>query len=214
MIMYASRTGTKKNLAALAAHGWRLLISATGAHRTEGFGYAIDNGAWTAFQQKEPFNEKLFGRVVDSLGADADFVVVPDVVTNAEATRKSADLWIPKLTGLRLYLAVQDGMNPDDLDRFDVAGVFVGGSTEWKLATIPMWRKACFARGMLLHVARVNSPKRIQICTRNMVTSIDGSNASRFSVNTPNLDRARRRTRTDQLQFDLAEMSRGWAPVI
>ena len=37
MIGYASRTGTKRNLDALRAAGWRLLISATGVHRDEGF---------------------------------------------------------------------------------------------------------------------------------------------------------------------------------
>lgn len=37
MLGYASRTGTRRNLAALRAAGWRLLVSATGVHRDEGF---------------------------------------------------------------------------------------------------------------------------------------------------------------------------------
>ena len=36
MIAYASRTGTRRNLAALRGANWRLLVSATGVHRTEG----------------------------------------------------------------------------------------------------------------------------------------------------------------------------------
>lgn len=45
MIGYASRTGTRRNLDALRAAGWRLMVSARGALRTEGFPYALDNGA-------------------------------------------------------------------------------------------------------------------------------------------------------------------------
>jgi hypothetical protein len=41
MQMYASRTGTRRNLAALRAAGWRLLVSATGVHRHEGFCYML-----------------------------------------------------------------------------------------------------------------------------------------------------------------------------
>jgi hypothetical protein len=57
MIGYASRTGTRRNLAALRAAGWRLLLSPTGVLRTEGFRYALDNGAWTAHQQGTEFDE-------------------------------------------------------------------------------------------------------------------------------------------------------------
>lgn len=37
MVPYASRTGTKQNLAAMRANGWHLLVSAKGVLRTEGF---------------------------------------------------------------------------------------------------------------------------------------------------------------------------------
>jgi hypothetical protein len=40
MIAYASRTGTKRNLEAMRQNGWRLLVSAKGVLRTEGFKYA------------------------------------------------------------------------------------------------------------------------------------------------------------------------------
>lgn len=191
--MYASRTGTRRNLDELARHGWRLLVSARGVLRTEGFGYALDNGAWTAFQRGEAFDVGAFERACDLLAADADFVVCPDVVADADATRRAADMWLPRLAGLRIYLAVQNGMDASDLDRFDVAGVFVGGDTTWKLRTTPMWREATRARGMLLHVARVNTERRIEFCRSFGVTSVDGSSASRFAVTTGRLDSSRRR---------------------
>lgn len=63
MIAYASRTGTRRNLDALRGAGWRLLVSATGVHRHEGFRYAIDNGAWTAYQAGTLWNESAFLRL-------------------------------------------------------------------------------------------------------------------------------------------------------
>jgi hypothetical protein len=44
MIGYTSRTGTRQNLDALRHAGWRLLVSARGPLRPEGFRYGLDNG--------------------------------------------------------------------------------------------------------------------------------------------------------------------------
>jgi hypothetical protein len=67
MVSYASRTGTRRNLAEMREAGWRLLVSAAGVLRTEGMLYAIDNGAWSAFQQGRPFDEDAFMRAVVKL---------------------------------------------------------------------------------------------------------------------------------------------------
>jgi hypothetical protein len=77
MVGYASRTGTRRNLAALEDADWRLLVSAKGELRTEGMRYAIDNGAWTAYQQNQPFDETAFVLAVDRLGERADWIVLP-----------------------------------------------------------------------------------------------------------------------------------------
>jgi len=92
MIPYASRTGTRRNLDALRKSGWHILVSATGKHRHEGFPYAIDNGAWTAYQKGLPFDVPAFEAVVESLGDNAEFIVVPDIVgggTSRYAFQKS-----------------------------------------------------------------------------------------------------------------------------
>jgi hypothetical protein len=81
LLAYASRTGTARNLAVLRACRWGLLLSAAGALRTEGFEtYALDNGAWSAYQKGLVFDERAFLRALDALGGDAEFVVVPDIV--------------------------------------------------------------------------------------------------------------------------------------
>jgi hypothetical protein len=68
--------------------------------------------------------------------------------------------------------------------------VFVGGSTDWKLDTMATWAALARERGAWCHVARVNTPKRIRKVALAGATSFDGSNATRYMVNHPKLDRA------------------------
>lgn len=191
MIAYASRTGTRRNLDALRQAGWRLLVSATGPHRTEGFPYAIDNGAWTAHQQGAPFDELAFCAVVEALGGDADFVVVPDIVAGGLASLEMSRRWLPWVLARtrRALIAVQDGMTLDDVAPLlsERVGVAIGGSTEWKLAALGSrsWSASW------LHVLRVNTARRIRLCGYAGAHSFDGSSASRFAVNVPSLEAAR-----------------------
>lgn len=194
MIGYASRTGTKRNLAALRAAGWRLLISATGVHRDEGFRYAIDNGAWTAHQQGTPFDSAAFEKLLASHGAGADWIVVPDVVADSRASLAMSERWLPRVlkVGAPVLIAVQDGMTPADVAPWvaDGAGIFLGGSTEWKLAQCIAWGDWCAERDAYYHVARVNSKRRIRLCQEARAHSFDGSSVSRFAVTIGRLDSA------------------------
>lgn len=139
MIGYASRTGTRRNLEALADAGWRLLVSAKGEHRTEGMRYAIDNGAWTAYQRGESFDEVSFLEVVEKLGERADWIVLPDVVQGGIASLEFSLQWKERLRGIpsQLLIAVQNGMQLDDVAPHlsPAVGIFIGGSTQWKEET-------------------------------------------------------------------------------
>lgn len=184
MIAYASRTGTKRNLAALRSAGWRLLVSATGVHRTEGFQYAIDNGAWTAHQQGKPFDEPAFLKVVEKLGAGADWIAIPDIVAGGRRSLEFSLSWIERLRGAckMLLLPVQDGMATRDVAKIigPSVGVFVGGSTDWKLTTMHAWARAPLGVDAWCHIARVNSARRIRLCQDVRANSIDGSSVTRF----------------------------------
>lgn len=196
MICYASRTGTKRNLAALREAGWRLLISRAGVWRTEGFPYALDNGAWTDFQQDQPFDDVLFDAFVERFGWDADWIVVPDIVAGGRASLELSARWLPRLRrfGRLLLIAVQDGMTPDDLRGLvgPGTGIFLGGSTEWKLETMPTWGAFANENDAHYHVARVNTEKRFAMAHAAGAASVDGSSASRFAKNVARLDRAAR----------------------
>ena len=196
LIPYASRTGTRRNLDALRARGWRLLVSATGVLRHEGFPYALDNGAWTAHQQGRPIDLRLFMLALVLLGRDADWVALPDIVGGGLASLELSVSWLRRVACLteRVLIPVQDGVAVEDVAPLlgPSVGVFVGGSpdTNWKEETTPVWAQACRARGAWCHVGRVNSQRRIHICAAAGATSFDGTSATRYAVELPKLHRA------------------------
>lgn len=197
MQCYASRTGTKRNLAALRAAGWRLMISREGVWRHEGFPYCIDNGAWTDFRTGRDFDTNKFQKLIDALGRQADFVVAPDIVAGGVNSLQLSLCWLaPLLVRTKLVLVpVQDGMEPKHLVGVvqpKRVGIFLGGSTEWKLATMRQWGEFCAQRGVHYHVGRVNTLKRIRLAHIAGADSIDGSSASRYAVTLPMLDFAAR----------------------
>ncbi|MGP5108950.1 MULTISPECIES: hypothetical protein [Pseudomonas] len=211
MVSYASRTGTRRNLEAMRAANWRLLVSAKGVLRTEGMRYALDNGAWTAFQQGEAFDEVAFGRAVDLLGEKADWIVLPDIVAGGMASLEFSLRWLERLKGIptKLLLAVQNGMQPDDVRELlsPAIGIFVGGDTEWKLGTLNTWGLLARRRNCHLHVGRVNSARRITLCAAAGVNSIDGTSATRFAKTLPPLDAALRHADGQQDLFNPSSMA-------
>jgi hypothetical protein len=196
MMGHASRTGTKRNLTALRDAGWRLLVSAKGELRTEGMRYALDNGAWSAFVQQQPFDEAAFSIALDRLGEAADWIVLPDIVAGGLASLDFSLKWKERLRGMptRMLIAVQDGMQIDDVASLlsPAVGLFIGGTTEWKEATAQAWGSLARRRHCHLHVGRVNSARRIRICAAAGADSFDGSGVSRYAKALPRLDRANR----------------------
>lgn len=195
MIAYASRTGTRRNLDALRAAGWHLLVSAAGALRPEGFPYALDNGAWSAYTQGRAFDDRAFGVALSKLGAGAEWVVLPDIVMGGAASLDMSIGWMDRVLSAtpRALLAVQNGMTVEDVRPFlgSRVGLFVGGDSTWKEQTIGQWAALGRSVGCWVHVGRVNTARRIAICTSEGVTSFDGTSASRFANTVPMMNRAR-----------------------
>lgn len=190
--MYVSRTGTKKNLAGIRARGWRLLVSATGVLRTEGFPYMYDNGAWT--NRDTEFDVPAFERGLELLGAAADRVVLPDIVCGGAKSLALSLSWIDRVRKYnpRVLIPAQDGMDVEDLRPLldaDV-GVFIGGGDEFKERTAGAWAALARSRGAWCHMGRVNAKRRIAIAAAAGCDSIDGSSASRFSKMHPRINRA------------------------
>ena len=190
--MYASRTGTRRNLAAFRLANWRILVSMSGAWRTEGFPYCLDNGAWSCHTQGIEWDAVRFVEYIEKLGSGADFIIAPDIVGGGLESLRLTESWLSRLPGLRL-VAVQDGMTPGDVAPLlsESVGIAVGGSTEWKLSTLHQWGELASLHGCYLHVLRVNSAKRMALCVAAGADSCDGTSGTRFAVNVPKLEAAR-----------------------
>lgn len=207
VIPYATQTSTRRNVDVLRRHGWRLLLSPVGRRHggwnTHGMKYGLDNGAWSAHQAGRPFDEDAFCAAVDELGDAADWIVVPDVVCGGAESMRLSTAWLPRLehVGPLLLFPVQDGFSSDDVRQLvgPRVGIFVGGSTEFKEQTLPVWAQICRERQAHLHVGRVNTVRRIRLCSLAGADSFDGSSATRYSVNVRRLTGAVRQT---SMQFD------------
>jgi hypothetical protein len=92
----------------------------------------------------------------------------------------------------RGLIAVQDGHEPWQVDELlgDRVGVFVGGTTEWKIASTPRWSAVARKRNAWCHIGRVNTARRVELCGSSGATSFDGSGPVRFPSTIPRLQRA------------------------
>lgn len=214
MIPFFSRTGTKRNLAAARGAGWGILVSAAGVWRDEGFDLvAADNGQWSERENTDaPFNADRFNRFLDWLGDRATFIVLPDIVCGGLASLDLSLTWLAKLRGHSsiLLIPVQNGMTPQIIAPFlsDRVGIFVGGDTEWKEATLGEWGQLAADAGCLVHVGRVNTVRRIRLCQTAGVHSIDGSSVTRFACTLPPLDMACRQGDFAPLCRDVSHVTR------
>jgi hypothetical protein len=194
---YASRTGTKRNLDALRAAGWGLLISATGVHRSEGFAdHMLDNGAWTAHQSGKPWDVGKFEQLLDVFGRTSAQTIAPDIVAGGVDSLALSISWLPRLLaiGRPVLVPVQDGMEPEQLRPVVGAcvGLFVGGSTAWKWDTLHVWAKLSRESGCRIHVGRAGSARMVSRCVAAGAHSFDTSEPSRYAIKLPGLDNARR----------------------
>lgn len=137
--------------------------------------YALDNGAFPAWNNGEPWNAEAFRRLLAWATRQAQpprWVLVPDVVADRAATLARWREWAPyvRAYGWPLAFAAQDGMTPADVPA-DADVVFLGGGTEWKRAAIAPWCKA-FPR---VHVGRINTYEWLSYCERAGAESCDGT---------------------------------------
>lgn len=143
--------------------------------------YAVDNGAYSAWKNGEPWDEPAFKRLLEKAAAapfKPDLVVCPDMVAQGLASLEYSLATLKELPdGMRYYLAVQDGLSPRDLEYHigDFAGIFVGGTMDWKLRTAEKWVVYAHAQGVPCHIGRVGPMSRILWAARIGADSIDST---------------------------------------
>ena len=144
----------------------------------------LDNGAYVAWKNEVEWDEKSWLQLAQKVSARdrVQWAVVPDVVTDREATLRSYQRWAQHMRcdlGFNLAIAVQDGMTPTDIptgagDSIRPDVIFVGGSTDWKWKTLRTWTTA-FDR---IHVGKVNTLRQLTAAHDAGAESVDGSGFS------------------------------------
>jgi hypothetical protein len=144
--------------------------------------FALDNGAFAAWQQGKPWDPSWLLETLGYLRATGfrpDFVVCPDIVTGGAGSLAFSLAWAsrPELAGWPLYLAVQDGMAEADVVSLlaPFAGIFVGGSLDWKIRTGAAWVRLAHSQGLPCHIGRVGTEDRAAWARRIGADSIDSS---------------------------------------
>lgn len=122
--------------------------------------YILDNGAFAAYANNEPWDVDAFvGRLsqLDSMPRPPDFVVLPDVVTSPEETKKRAAQWAGVIDE-RTAFPVQDGIEPEEAmgvaDRLGAEVVFVGGTVAWKREVAADMVTCAHDHGLECHIGR------------------------------------------------------------
>lgn len=104
-----------------------------------------------------------------------DFVVAPDVVGGGLASLRVSLHWVPVIKSARVFLAVQDGMKPKDIEDYVTVfdGIFIGGTLPWKLRTGCEWVQWAHSRDLPCHIGRCGTPKRVRWAKDIGADSID-----------------------------------------
>ena len=179
---------------------WRFMLSPASVssvrksnmHLLSERGYAIDNGAYAYHMRGQPFNRSAFIQLLDKYSHQADWIAIPDSIGNWEETIEMFMLWLPILWQYQrpLMIVAQDGSERGDFQELRAImrkdfglpiGVFIGGTTDWKLKHSPDIAQICNELDRTCHVGRVNSIRRTRLCHAWGVSSFDGSGMSRFT---------------------------------
>lgn len=180
--------------------------------------FMIDNGAWGCFRRKVEWDPAPFLELLSLYGSQADMIVIPDIVAGGARSLERSLSWVERLQeyDVPLLLPVQDGMDPKEvepiLEELNL-GIFLGGSSNsdfrqldnsyafppgydsrrggWKERTMPVWGDIASRLGCWLHVARVNSKRRIRLVGLARGHSFDGTSVTQFPKTIHKLESAR-----------------------
>ena len=143
----------------------------------EGWRWAADNDAfskWDADRYQTMLN--AIAGIPDCL-----FVTAPDVVGDAAATTERYYEWLERIRacGQPIAYVTQDGLDEPPWD--ELAAVFIGGTTAWKMgdANRQIVNEAK-RRGLWVHMGRVNSHMRVRYAKAIECDSFDGTSLSWF----------------------------------
>ncbi len=140
----------------------------------------VDNGAFSAWKARRPWDETPFLRMVDRLVADdvrVAAVVLPDIVGGGNVSLDHSLRWLPRLPPeWSKWLVTQDGMGYDRIDDVmtHIGGIFIGGTDRHKQAARDLVALAD-TYGLPAHYGRASSLANMQRAWESGCTSADTS---------------------------------------
>ena len=147
--------------------------------------WAADNAAFS-----KPDDAKFSRLCAESWALDRYhpplWVAVPDVVGDHAATLRLFRWWCDEWRSeygcipFPLAFVLQDGCRPAEIPWDDIAAVFVGGSTQFKLRQSEALVRTAKQRGKLVHVGRVNTLRRLRFAYDLGADTVDGTAFSMF----------------------------------
>jgi hypothetical protein len=181
MKVYVGQTRGKRWLRKLAEHGFGEMTCRP-ALMPKRLPFALDNGAYSDWTNHRDFDEGAFIEHVELVmmaGFRPDFVVLPDIVAGGLESLRFSLSWLERLKLLAknvpLYLAVQNGMSASDVwpHLISVQGLFIGGTNEWKKATVGGWSQLAHENGLQCHMGRAGTFGKVCLALEAAVDSID-----------------------------------------
>lgn len=173
-------TRSYTNLEILQRRGWgRMCVTKTPKpYPFECWGF--DNGAFPAFLRGQAFPADAYRyRLEKALAVNSDpyFAVAPDIVAGGLKSLDFSVSWLLNLpTHWRWYLAVQDGMDFESVERVLhlFHGIFLGGSDRFKL-TAYSWCQFAHANQKNFHYARAGTLRKLRHAYAIGSDSLDSS---------------------------------------
>lgn len=148
----------------------------------EGWTWGMDNDAF-----HDNFDETRYLDTLDRykfVQGGCVFVVLPDVVGDAEATLDRFYEWLPIVSdwGYPIALAAQDGLRVEHIPWIEIDALFIGGTDgpEGKRSMGPLMAEAK-RQGKWVHVGRINRRRGMRWAKSHGADSIDGSAFSRWT---------------------------------
>jgi len=154
----------------------------TPAHRKFGAPFIVDNGVYQAAMNDEQWSVSAWHDLLDRVANHPwppDFVVLPDVYNDAEATLERHREHIGAVLDheFRPAAVIQPGMDEQTqvrlADRIGARVIFVGGANRWKRAYGETIVSAAHARDMAVHIGNPGVPDGLRWAQRIGADSVD-----------------------------------------
>jgi hypothetical protein len=153
-------------------------------HRRPGTPYIVDNGEYVAAKNGEEWSKEAWTDLLDTVAAHPwppDFVVLPDVYNDAEATLERHREHIDEVLsrGLRPAAVIQPGMDETTqlrlAERIGAGVAFVGGENRWKRTMGQQMVADAHDLGLAVHIGNPGVPGGLEWAVRIGADSVDTS---------------------------------------